>query len=173
MVSACAQATVRDCHEADWFSLGLRDGLAGAPSDVFEVYRNSCGDADVTPDREAYANGRIEGLLVFCTDANGFRIGRANKIYHYVCPPELEKTFLAGRARGLRLSGCAAKIYVFEEHITSLEQALRHREQQMAALPVPAAERARLQREIDTLETLFQQAAAELGTVENRCLEAM
>lgn len=171
--SACAQATVRDCREADWFSLGLRDGLAGAPSDVFEAYRHSCSDADVTPDREAYHKGRVEGLLLFCTDANGFRTGRANKIYHHVCPPGLEKTFLTGRARGLRLSGCAAKIYVFEEHITSLEQALLRRERQMEALPFPAGERARLQREIDTLETLFQQAAAELGTVENRCLEAM
>lgn len=172
-IIACAQATVRDCHDADWFGIGLRDGLAGVPGDIFEVYRNTCGDAELAPDREAYENGRLEGLGVFCTDASGFRTGRASKVYHHVCPPELEKEFLTGRARGMRLQGCAAEIYVFEQHLTSLEEALKQREERLEALPFPAVERVRLQQEIDNLEILYQQAVEELDIVESRCLETM
>ena len=173
LVTACTQTSVRDCYDADWYSIGVRDGLAGVPGDILEVYRNNCGDADLAPDREAYENGRREGLLVFCTDANGFRTGRARKVYHHVCPPELENEFLTGRARGLRLQGCAAEIYVSEQHVTSLEEALKQREQRLADLPFPAVERVRLQEEIDNLEVLYKQAVEELDIVETRCLEAM
>lgn len=172
-IIACTQASIRDCHHADWFGIGLRDGLAGVPDDIFEVYRNTCGEVDLVPDREAYENGRREGLGVFCTDASGFRTGRANKVYHHVCPPALEKEFLTGRARGLRLQGCAAEIYVFEQHLTSLEEALKRREQRLEGLPSPAVERVRLQQEINDLEPLYQQAVEELDIVESRCLEAM
>ena len=172
-ISACAQKSVRDCYDADWYSIGVRDGLAGVPSDIFEVYRNTCGDADLAPDRAAYENGRLEGLRVFCTDASGFKTGRGRKIYHNVCPPGLEKEFLAGRARGLRLQGCAAEIYVLEQHLTSLEEALKQREQRLATLPYPAVERVRLQEEIHNLEPLQRQAVEALDIVETRCLENM
>ena len=173
MVAACTPTIVRDCYDADWYSIGVRDGLAGVPGDILEVYRSTCGEVDMAPDPEAYENGRREGLRIFCTDANGFRTGRARKVYHHVCPPELEKEFLAGRARGLRLQGCAAEIYVFEQYLTSLEEALKQREQRLATLPFPAMERVRLQQEIDNLKPLYQQAVEELDVVESRCLEAM
>ncbi len=172
-VTACTQANVRDCYDADWYSIGVRDGLAGVPGDIFEVYRDTCVNEDLAPDREAYEHGRLEGLRVFCTDASGFRTGRGQKVYHHVCPPELEKEFLTGRARGKRLQGCAAEIYVLEQHLTSLEEALKQREQRMDTLPFPARERVRLQQEIDNLEPLYQQAVEELDIVETRCLETM
>jgi hypothetical protein len=170
-LTACARADVRDCHHADWFGIGQRDGLAGVPIEIFESYLTACRDPGPVPDREAYANGRRDGLRTYCTDRNGFKVGRGNGVYHHVCPPALEWAFLAGRARGMRLEGCRARIYVFDEHLASLEQALKRRERRLTAPSASAAEQARLKQEIDALETRYQQAAEELATVESRCLE--
>jgi hypothetical protein len=175
LTAACAQSALRDCHTADWFYVGQRDGIVGAPSDIFANYHAVCREAGIEPDRRAYENGHQVGLQIYCTDENGFRVGRNNMAYHRVCPLELEKAFLAGRARGLRMSGCPAKIYVFEEHLATIEQRLKRREQRMTlTIPsVPTAEMARLQQDIDALEALYQRTAAELDDVENQCLEGL
>lgn len=170
-ISACAQSTLRDCYSTDWFSLGQRDGLVGAPADVFETYRNTCREAEVAPDREAYENGRQEGLRYYCTDPNGFRVGRNSGIYHHVCPPELEKDFLTGRARGMRLEGCRAGTYVFDLHLTSLERALKSRERTLDGPQIPPETQAQLRREIKELESIYRKARDEQALLEHRCLE--
>lgn len=169
-VTACAHDTVRDCQTVDWYALGHRDGWIGTPVSVFENYRTACREAGIAPDRTAYEKGRQEGLQAYCTDLNGFKVGRGNDVYHYVCPPDLEKTFLSGRARGKRLKGCPAQIYVFDEHLQSLERAMKQREQRLATPAVSAEDRARLMQEIDTLKPNYQQAAGELDAVERRCM---
>ena len=171
LTAACAQTAVRDCQRADWFYVGQRDGIVGAPIEIFANYDAVCRKADIKADRVAYENGHQAGIQIYCTDANGFRVGRNNMTYHRVCPPDLEKAFLTGRARGLQLSGCPAQIYVFEEHLASTEQRLKRREQRLTSPSVPKAEMDRLQQEIDALEALYQQTAAELDDVENHCLE--
>jgi hypothetical protein len=173
LTAACAHTNVQDCQTTDWFHLGQRDGLVGAPHDVFKKYQDVCRELGIEPDRVAYQNGHREGLQFYCTDQNGFRTGRNRRAYHYVCPPELEKTFLRGRARGLRLSGCRAEIYVFDEHMASLNQALERLERQLTdpSLSTPAKER--LRQQIEALETLYQQTAAEQNDVDIHCLEGL
>ncbi len=173
LTAGCAQTAVRDCHRADWFYVGQRDALVGAPLDIFETYQAACRETGIEPDRAAYENGRREGLQLYCTDENGFRAGRSRVPYHYICPPDLEKAFLAGRARGLRLSGCRAETYVFDEHLASLEKAIRQLERRLSGPSLPAAEKDRLQQELKDLEARYQQTAAEQDDVENRCLEGL
>ncbi|MBL0713833.1 MAG: DUF2799 domain-containing protein, partial [Desulfosarcina sp.] len=134
-------------------------------------YRAACRDQDVGPDREAYEIGRQDELKTYCTDTNGFTVGRANSVYHHVCPPDLEKSFLAGRARGQGLWGCQAQVYVLEKHLTSLEQALNIREQAIEAPAVTREERARLQREIGELEAIYRDAVQDLTVVERHCMQ--
>lgn len=170
-ISACARTNVRDCLTTDWFSLGQRDGMVGAPVEVFETYRAACREAEIAPDRDAYVKGRQDGLRYYCTDPNGFRIGRNHRPYHHVCPPELEKAFLTGRARGLRLEGCRAETYVFDQHLTSLERALKSREQALEDPQTPPATQSRLNREIKKLEAAYRRAGDEMSLMEQRCLE--
>lgn len=170
MATACARTDLRDCYTTDWFSLGQRDGLVGAPTEVFETYRATCREAEVAPDREAYEKGHQDGLRYYCTDQNGFRVGRARKPYHHVCPPGLEINFLTGRARGMRLQGCRAAVYVFDQHLTSLEHALKSREQALEGPQTPPDTRARLRHEIKELEDAYRRAGDELSEIELRCL---
>lgn len=173
ITAACAHTPTQDCQTTDWFHIGQRDGLVGAPADVFEKYHDVCREVGFAPDRKAYTEGHRQGLQYYCTDENGFQTGRHNRPYHHVCPPELEKAFLAGRARGLRLSGCRATIYVFDEHIASLNQAVKRLENRQASPSLSTAEKDRMQREIENLEALYQQTAAEQEDAEIRCLEGL
>ena len=171
LTAACAQTAVRDCQRADWYYVGQRDGIVGAPSEIFANYHAVCREAGIEADRAAYEKGHRAGIQIYCTDANGFRVGRNHMTYHRVCPLDVEKDFLTGRARGLQLSGCPAQIYVFEEHLASIEQRLKRREQRLTSPSLPTVEMERLQHEIDALEALYQQTAAELDDVETQCLE--
>lgn len=172
LLAGCAPALVGDCTSTDWYALGFRDGQAGRTSARWDAYRSACADHDQTADRESYLRGRREGLREYCTDANGFRIGRGRSSYAYVCPPELETTFLAGRARGMELRGCQAEIYVLDEHINSLELALQSREDALRAPDTPPpATRTRLQNEIADLEALRRRALTTQTAVERRCIE--
>ena len=170
---ACAHSSLEDCYTTDWFGLGHRDGRVGAPVSVFETYLAACREAEARPDREAYENGRRLGLALYCTEQNGFRTGRGGRVYHHVCPPELERSYLAGRALGMRMQGCAAEILVWEQHLTSLERALSTREQALEGSPDGSEVQARLRREIIALETRYNQAVKALEAVEQRCMERL
>ena len=172
-LAACAHSSIEDCYTTDWFGLGHRDGRVGAPVSVFETYLAVCRKAEVLPDREAYENGRRLGLALYCTEQNGFRTGRGGRVYHHVCPPELERSYLAGRALGMRMQGCAAEVFVWEQHLTSLERALSSSEQALKESPNGSEVQARLRQEINVLETRYNQAVKELEAVEQRCMERL
>ncbi|MDJ0722054.1 MAG: DUF2799 domain-containing protein [Desulfobacterales bacterium] len=172
-LAACAHSSIEDCQTTEWFSLGHRDGRVGAPVSVFESYRAACREADTPPDREAYAAGRREGLTIYCTDSSGFQVGRGGRVYHHVCPLDTEKSFLAGRARGMRLAGCRAELYVFDQHLATLERELAFRRQTLEATTLPAADRDRLRREIENLNAIYKRTMGEMDDVEIRCLNQL
>ncbi len=171
--AACAHSPIEDCQTTEWFSLGHRDGRVGAPVSVFESYRAACRDADTPPDREAYEAGRREGLKIYCTDGNGFQVGRSGRVYHHVCPLDTEKNFLAGRARGMRLAGCRAELYVFDQHLATVERELASRRQALEATTLPVENRARLRREIENLNVIYKRTMGEMDDVEIRCLNQL
>ena len=172
-LAACAHSSIEDCYTTDWFGLGHRDGRIGAPLSVFETYLAACRDAETVPDRAAYENGRRYGLELYCTDENGFRVGRSRRAYHHVCPPEWERAYLAGHARGMRLHGCAAEVFVFEHHLTSLERALKTREQALARPQTAPETQARLRLEIEELKSRYNQAVKEMEAADRRCLDQL
>ena len=172
-LAACAHSSIEDCHTTDWFSLGHRDGRVGAPLAVFESYLAACSEAEAPPDRDAYQEGRRYGLEVYCTDGNGFQVGRNGRVYHHVCPPDTEKRFLAGRARGMRLAGCRGELFVFDQHLATLERELTSRRQALEAAALPAGARDRLHREIENLDAIYKRTMGEMEDVENRCLNQL
>jgi hypothetical protein len=169
----CAHSSIEDCRTTDWFSLGHRDGRVGAPVSVFESYRAACREAERPPDRDAYEAGRQAGLQIYCTDGNGFQVGRSGRVYHHVCPLDTEKAFLAGRARGMRLAGCRADLFVFDQHLTTLERELESRRQALEAVALPSEARNRLLREVERLDARYQRTIGEMEDVEVRCLNRM
>jgi hypothetical protein len=87
----------------DWRTVGYEDGAAGYPGSRIGVHRRACGEHGVTPDFDAYQAGRAEGLMEYCTAANGYRIGAAGGRYEGVCPIEREGEFVRAFSEGHEL----------------------------------------------------------------------
>ena len=100
-LSSCATTLSKnECLAMDWRTIGYEDGAHGYPGSRIGVHRKACGEYGVTPDFDAYQKGRNEGLLEFCTAANGYRVGASGGQYGGVCPAEREEDFLMAWSEG-------------------------------------------------------------------------
>lgn len=85
-VAGCAGVSKQACLEADWRSIGYRDGVNGEPAatstDPFLGCRDKTGGG---PDMTAYLAGWRDGIEKFCTPANGFAAGSRGVAGDSVC----------------------------------------------------------------------------------------
>lgn len=100
---SCASMSKEDCLKADWRAVGDRDGGRGASSLKIDAYAKACAKVGVTPDAMLYDQGRDQGLVRYCTESNGFQVGRDGRSYGDVCPLPAENAFLRAYADGQRL----------------------------------------------------------------------
>ncbi len=93
-LASCATMSAEQCMAGDWAGQGYSDGASGLTMSQLEEHAEACAKHGVTPDRSAYAAGRDQGLVRYCTPANGFRVGRTGSGYGGVCPSYLEVDFM-------------------------------------------------------------------------------
>ncbi len=73
----------------------------------------------------------------------------------------------------MRLAGCRAELFVLDQHLTSLERELIIRRQAQEADALRPDTRARLRREIESLDARRNRAFEEMEAVESRCLDQL
>ena len=93
-LGSCATMSAEQCLAGDWSGRGYADGQSGLTMSRLEDHAKACAEHGVSPDTAAYAAGRRQGLMRYCTPARGFEAGRSGAGYEGVCPPELEPDFL-------------------------------------------------------------------------------
>jgi len=93
-LGSCATMSEEQCLAGDWSGQGYSDGASGLTMSRLDDHAKACGKHGVTPDAAAYAAGRREGLLRYCTVDKGFEVGRTGGGYAGVCPSDLEGDFL-------------------------------------------------------------------------------
>lgn len=120
-----------ECMAMDWRTLGFEDGARGHPASRIGVHRKACGEHGVAADFDAYQAGRSEGLLEFCTAANGYRIGAAGGQYAGVCPVEREGEFLRAFSEGheayvlrSRVNSTSSQLSAQRRELERLEKAM-------------------------------------------------
>lgn len=92
--------TAEQCAAIDWAGVGRDDGARGAPSTELARHVGHC--PGLPPQSQAaWAEGRAQGLRVFCTPESGYALGRAGREYHGVCPADQAQAFLIEYERGL------------------------------------------------------------------------
>ena len=99
-LQGCASLSEEDCLSADWAVMGEVDGQQGRPLSDINRYRRQCAAYGVVPDTEAYLEARERGLVVYCTNRNGYHEGRAGAPHNLVCPATLEPDFRGGYELG-------------------------------------------------------------------------
>ena len=102
LLTGCATVSKEDCLVTDWFEVGRMDGMQGTPRTAFQNRAKPCLEYGINADRQAYYQGHDQGLEYYCTEQNGFELGRKGQRYNPVCPLQLEKNFRTGYQNGMQ-----------------------------------------------------------------------
>jgi len=104
LLGGCAGVTeaqrASDCQAKDWAALGLADGEVGLPEAHRRGLIADCAALGAPGDLTAYRAGHEAGLARYCTEANGYKVGRSGAPYFQTCPAESAGPFLAGLKAG-------------------------------------------------------------------------
>jgi hypothetical protein len=122
LVSGCAAMDKNECLNAQWQSVGYEDGAKGYNASRIGEYRKSCAEYNVSPNLEAYMQGRLQGLAQWCTPSNGYYQGTRGAIYNGVCPEALESDFEFAMSEGRAVYDYRKKIHDHEMLIARLHR---------------------------------------------------
>ena len=127
LLAGCASMSKSECLYADWQAVGFEDGASGAHASAVASRRQACARAGVTPDMAAYLAGRDQGLMEFCTPANGFRTGERGAAYSGVCARHNEASFLDEYRAG-------AHLYLLRDRVLAARHALHQATSDLGAI---------------------------------------
>lgn len=130
-VAACATLSEKECLQGDWRTIGYMDGVDGRPMSRIENHAKACQKSGVTPDMSLYVQGRDQGLRRYCTEANGFRVGREGRAYAGVCPPPVEPEFLGGYADGERVHAAVRRLESARSDLSNADARAERRARQV------------------------------------------
>jgi len=106
--------------------IGFEDGSRGYGSERLGEHRKACAKHGVTPDLQAYRQGREEGLRDFCQPARGYNLGSRGGRYNGVCSAEMEGDFLDAYRAGYHLYELQASVNSANAQISSKEHEIKH-----------------------------------------------
>ena len=130
MTAGCATLSKDQCLQGDWGAVGYDDGLDGRPMSRLDDHAKACAKVGVAPDPAPYFAARAEGLKRYCTEPNGFRVGREGHAYAGVCPPPAEAAFLGGYADGERVHAATQRLESARSDLSSADARAEKRARQ-------------------------------------------
>lgn len=133
ILCGCATLSADECQAADWRMIGYEDGVDGKDPSVVSRHRQACAKVGITPDLDAYRRGRGEGIRIFCESGNAYRLGREGYAYAGVCPPDMEREFLAAHAEGMAIFNLESDVQSVAGEIARVDYAIEDAERRIAA----------------------------------------
>ncbi len=101
-VAGCASLSEDQCRAGDWFSIGYTDGTKGRSLSHFTDHARACNEYGIAPNQTEWIAGRTQGLPVYCTVENAYRIGRSGDRLNAVCEVADLAQLERANYRGLR-----------------------------------------------------------------------
>ncbi len=135
-LSGCATMNADECATVDWTTVGYEDGSRGYTTERIGKHRKACAKHGVTPDFQAYQNGRNRGLEEFCQPGRGFNHGANGGNYHGVCPADMEPEYLEAYRAGNKLYTLRAGVSSANSQIYSKEHELERIESRTTSVEV-------------------------------------
>ena len=121
---ACQSSSVANnsqCGSRDWYEIGRQEGAQGNPAR--NIASISCLNKEDSTSWARYHAGRLAGLAEFCTEENGFFLGKANLNYvEGTCPEALEPAFMRAFQRGLQVRELEQANHLLLRQIRELSQ---------------------------------------------------
>ncbi|MDH3646004.1 MAG: DUF2799 domain-containing protein [Gammaproteobacteria bacterium] len=160
LTAGCATTmTQTQCVSADWYAIGLEDGARGQAMTRLTKHRQQCSEFGISPDVQAYQQGRLEGLDYFCTLSNGLSVGKTGSNYAGACPAEMEYYFLTGYRLG-------REMHRVRSDINTNRRDLRAAEKELQTEDVTDERTAELRYKLRTLEREFGRLQGRLEYLE-------
>ena len=127
-LSGCATMNADECATTDWSAIGFEDGARGYTTERFSRHRKACAKHGITPDFQAYQNGRSQGLVEFCQPGRAFNYGANGGHYNGVCAGDMEPDFLDAYQAGYKLHSLRASVNNANSLIDAKERELEQTE---------------------------------------------
>lgn len=159
----CASLSKNECLQANWHELGWRDGNQGKPRSLFQKHADACVKHGIRAEKTEYFRGRDDGLMNFCTYDKGLSQGKSGKSYHYVCPPELEVSFLAGYNKGRKVHEYHRKVTALENKLKMIDAEIQKKEELLYSSKVGKERRSILRSEIRQLDIKYRNTVRDLS----------
>lgn len=178
VLGGCATMSGDECLTSDWHAIGYEDGSQGWTADRLGQRRKACAKHGVTPDFQAYQNGRSEGLKEFCQPQRGFNLGVGGGRYSGVCPSHLEPGFLDAYRTGAQLytlrsnvNSANYQISAKQRELDSVHEVIRDKEAALIATETTVQDRVLILADLKELSERTGQLEAEIaGLIEDRAV---
>lgn len=145
LLSGCATMDEDQCRTADWYDVGVRDGLDGEPASRLAHHRKACAEYGVRPQEQRYQDGRAEGLREYCRPGHAFDTGLKGQQYQGVCPAHLDRDFR-------HYNEAAYAVYQLRSEVDSVHGSIEDKERRLRDKKLGDEQRAELREEIRRLD---------------------
>ena len=132
-LGSCATMSAEQCMAGDWSGQGYVDGQSGLTMSRLDEHAEACAKHGVSPDATAYAAGRRQGLVQYCTPHKGFEVGRTGSGYAGVCPSELEGDFMYAYRDGQVVHAAEQALASARSRVESLGDRLEELDEKIVA----------------------------------------
>ena len=178
VLSGCATMSGDECLTSDWYAIGYEDGSQGWSSNRLADRRKACAKHGVTPDFQAYQNGRNEGLKEYCQPQRGYNLGVGGGRYNGVCPSHLEPGFLDAYRTGAQLytlrsnvNSANFQIAAKQRELDNVHDVIREKEALLIANETTVQDRVLILADLKELSERTGQLEAEIaGLIEDRAI---
>ncbi len=171
ILAACSSMSANECLVSDWRSIGYEDGVRGYSGDRIGVYRQACVKHGVSPDLQAYQDGRSAGLREFCRPENGFDFGARGGTYRGVCPGDLEEEFTIAYQFGSRLHDLQTSVRNIDRTISAKQQRIENIDEELIQASADLVADGRSVEERVSLLATTKRLAEEQGRLETEINE--
>jgi len=84
-LSGCATLSETECQTGDWFGIGKSDGAKGRSAEFILEHAKACNEFGIAPKAAPWRAGRVEGLKLYCTPQNAYKVGARGQRLSNVC----------------------------------------------------------------------------------------
>ena len=145
LLPACATLDEGECRTADWYDMGVRDGLNGEPASRLHEHNKACAKYGIRPLEPRYFEGRNRGLQEYCRFDNAFQTGLKGQRYQGVCPPAMDREFN-------RYNDAAYEVYRLRNEAESARDSQDEKQRRLREKKLTDEQRDELRRDIRELD---------------------
>jgi hypothetical protein len=125
LLGGCATMSKDECLSGNWYDSGYRDGVAGYAATRFADHQKACAEYGVSPEPNAYFQGRDAGLQIYCDLYHAIEEGLAGRQYRGVCSGNIDAAYRQLNDAAYRVYDLRNDIRTRGYQIDSLEQEWR------------------------------------------------